>query len=55
MSETKPKRFHRYKPEPEYVRDERFMEALDHQSFLWWRERIDARPAGSIAFAPEAK
>lgn len=55
MSETKSKRFHCYKVEPAYVRDDRFAEALEHQSFLWWRKRIDSGPAGSIAFAPEAK
>lgn len=55
MTETKPKRFHRYHPVSETLRWDRRREAASQSDFLHWRERIDARPAGSIAFAPEAK
>lgn len=55
MSETKPKRFHRYVPETLELAKRRASERFKHGLFKLWRERIDARPAGSIAFAPEAK
>ena len=51
----KPKRFHRYSPKSAEIRLDRIEEMLDHLAWRLWRERIDARPAGSIAFAPEAK
>ncbi len=55
MSETKPKRFHRYEEPTHEMQVERWFEAARHSNFLEWRRRIDALPAGSIAFAPEAK
>lgn len=55
MTETKPKRFHRYAPDSGAIAWRRRCEEMLHLKFIEWRERIDAREHGSIAFAPEAK
>ena len=55
MSDTKPKRFHRYQDPTHEMQVERWFEAARHHNFLEWRRRIEAREPGSIAFAPEAK
>lgn len=55
MTDTKPKRFHRYKPETWVIHEQRLAESLSNIMYHLWRERIDAREPGAIAFAPEAK
>lgn len=54
MSETKTKRFHRYKPESFGVRWARIMEDLAHRDHRLWRESWEWQ-ANKIRFAPEAK
>lgn len=51
----KPQRFHRYKPVDTHLAIDRLNESFWYHGFVRWRERIDARGPGSIAFAPAAK
>lgn len=55
MTETKPKRFHHYKPVDTWMAIDRLTESLQHREFVLWRRNIANRPSGFIAFAPEAK
>ena len=51
---THAKQFHRYEGESFHLLAERIAESLEHVNFRLWRERIDEREPGAIAFAPAA-